>query len=416
MPSTPILALNQLEQAALVTGHDKLLRSRATLKDPYTNLSGLYTRTGETIPNAIYVKMDEKELSKSNSVRIHMKLPLTGMPVTGNARLAGTEEAPTTKSGTVYRNDYKKAVRTHGYGVRKLDQEPYGLYDRHKGVDLAVHAQEYEGLEIRQALLESFGMTLWTGDTEAVCTARWNPNFYVQGAAAAQQPEYSPTLTTYTNNIVSAIINAGGLAQSAAQAMTFQLLNRLVLEAQDRLLYPLKIGGNDAFVFVISPHQAVVYTDPNFSVNSGGAVWIQKTALSERVQNWQGIIGKFECSAGADIYVCVDPRCPTLLPGGTAAPYSLTAGYVYPGTRDARNRDSAYVRDACFLLGQGACFKWDAEKMRHVEDKDDYGHIIGDGYAGTRGVQIVPYDQADPDATSQEYYGSMVVVCSRPTY
>jgi len=417
--STPITALPQLPAQSQIAGFDKGLRVRAIPKDIYTNLSGLYSREDQAIPNAIYMKVDGKALAGSNNVTITMKLPLQGPVVPGNVRLTGTEEAPQTKAGTIYRNNYKKAVRVETYNTRKLDQEAYGLYKKHIN-DLGVWAQEYEGLEIRQAVLETRGMSLYAGDTAAVGQPAWNPNFYVQGATDLQQPAFSPNNATYTNNIVNAIVAAGGFAQTAPQAATFELMNRLALQALRRRLYPLSINGNDAFILVVSPLQATIFADPTWTArtgsNTGGSVWIQRNELPDTVQRWHGIIGKWEGSIGADFYVVVDPRCPTLIPGGTAAPFSLTSGYMWPGSVDLRQHDNPNVRDACFLLGKMAIAKWEPEPLHFVTQDDDYARIMGHGIAGVRGIQQVHYDQQNPDATSLEYYGSMVVVMARPNY
>jgi hypothetical protein len=214
------------------------------------------------------------------------------------------------------------------------------------------------------------------------------------------------------------MIAAGGLQQTNAQAATFQMVNALALEALRRGLYPLKIDGAQAYILVISPLNATIYADPTWSNNTAGAVWIQQNKLSDSVQRWNGIIGKWTGTIGCDIYVVRDERCPSLIPGGTAEPYSLTAGYNWPGGRegDRRQHDNPLVRDAAFFLGQNAITKWEPEKLHNVTQPDDYGRIEGHGAAGVRGIQITPYDQQNPNATSLEYYGGMVVVMARPNY
>ncbi|HUS94027.1 MAG TPA: hypothetical protein VMZ24_02495 [Patescibacteria group bacterium] len=410
-----ILALNQLEAAALITGYDKQLRRRAMLKDIYVNLQGLYNRTEQAIPNAIYMKFDEKALAGSNSARVTMKLPLVGAPVLGNTRMIGTEEAPVTKSATVYRNDYKKAVRVHTYGVRQVDQASYGLYKAHID-DLGTWAQQYKGLDIRTTALQTYGMTLWFGDTINLCVPFWHPHIYVGGATDANQPAYSTNLTTFTNNIVGSILSAGGgaLTPTNAQTFIFRTMNKLVLRALDEKIRPLQIGGNDAFLFVISPHQASLFGDPTFNVaSSAAALWYQQNRVNQTAQNWNGILGMYKSSAGADVYVVVDPKCPTLLPSGSSAPYTLTAGYVWPGDVDLRNRTNPNIRDACMFYGAGAFMEWEPEKLHFVKQDDEYSRIMGHGIAGVRGYQQVHFDQASPTNTSKEYYGSILAVLGR---
>ena len=167
---------------------------------------------------------------------------------------------------------------------------------------------------------------------------------------------------------------------------------------------------------MVSELQSTIFADPTWSANTGGAVWIQRNELPDRIQKWHGIIGKFEGTIGADIYVVTDPKCPTLIPSGTAAPFGLRSGYVWMGDVDRRQRNNPNVRDACFLLGQAAVAKWDAEPLHFITQDDDYDKIEGHGVAGVRGIQRVEFDQQSPDATSREYYGSLVVVMARPNY
>ena len=413
-----ILALPQLEAAALITGYDKQLRRRAMLKDiyaPLPNVQGIFKRQEREIPNAIYMKFDEKALDGANSARVTMKLPLDGPPILGNNRLTQTEEAPHTKSATVYRNDYKKAVRVHEYGVRNLDQQSYGLYKMHIN-DLGLWAQEYKGLDIRTCAVQSNGMTLWFGDTVNLAVPFWHPHIYVGGATETNQPAFDMNLANYTNNIVNSILSAGGgaLTPTNAQTFIFRTLNRLVRMAQDERVKPLDVGGEDSYIFVVSSHQAMLFGDPTFNAaNSGAALWYQQNRVKQEAQNWNGILGMYKSSAGADVYIVVDPRCPTVLPSGTAEPYTLTAGYVWPGDQDLRNRTNPNVRDCCMFYGKGAFMEWEPEKLHFVKQDEDYSRIMGHGIAGVRGYQQVHFDQANPNNTSFEYYGSIMALMAR---
>jgi len=399
-----------------IAGFDKTLRARATIKDIFVNLQGLFDRTEQTIPNAIYMKVDGTSPG-TNNVTITMKLPLIEPAVLGNTRLTGNEEEPSTKAATIYRNNYKKAVVVEDYGVRKLDQQDYGLYKKHIK-DLGLWASQFEGYEIRHALLERYSSNLAVGDTSASCVPEWHPHMYVQGATDAQQPTYSTDLTTYTNNIVGAIVNASdaSFTASAAQAMTFRMMNKLAEKALDEKIFPLQIGGNDAYILTVSTLQAQIFSDPLWSANTGGAVWVGYNRLSEKTQNWYNVLGCFKSSIGVDIYVVVDHKCPTVRPGGSAGAYTLVAGYMKPGDVDDRNRSNAVTRDVGFLLGKTALCKWEPEPLHFVKQDDDYFRVMGHGIAGVRGIQQVHFDQQTPAAGSMEYYGSIGVIFARPTY
>ena len=413
-----LIGLGQLPAQSQINGYNKMLRMRARLKDIYVNLDGLFKRTEQEIPNAIYMRIDEGVTRGTNNITVTMKLPLTGAVVPGNGRLTGTEEQPNTKAATIYRNNYKKAVVVEDYGTRNLDQVDYGLYKQHIK-DLGTWSQQYEGLEIRQAYVERYGFSLRFGDTAAQCVPEWNPNIYVAGATDANQPVYDNNLATYTNNIVNSILSAGGgaLTPTAAQTATFRMFNKIAINALDRKLFPLDIAGEDAYILTVSELQASIINDATYNATGGwGAQWYAINRLPEKVQNWYGILGAFKAPSGCTIYVTVDPKLPTLLPTGSAEPFSLTAGYVWPGDVDLRNRANPNTRDCSILHGKSGITNWEPEKMHFVQQDDDYYRIMGHGIAGVRGIQQVQFDQQNPNATSREYYGSMLVILARPQY
>jgi hypothetical protein len=385
---------------------------RATLKSVVVNLPGLFSRNDQPIPNGIYMKLDDSLTSNSNQIRITMKLPLTGGVVTGNDRLLGNEVAPESKAGTLYRNNYKYAVRTETYNTRHLDQKYLGLYDQHVK-DLGTHAMQHEDLQIHQALVKRYPNDMIAGDLLGVITQLWNPHVFVQGLADSEQPVYDSTNQDYINAIADAMYAVtNGWTQSQAGSANFRMLNKIALRALDKKLMPLSIEGNDAFILTVSPLSASIYTDPVLS-GSHGAVWTSYARLNENVQNWYGVIGKFKTSIGCDIYVVVDPKCASVLPGGSSAPWTLTPGYVEQGDVDNRNYSNTKTRDIGVLLGKGALAKWEPEKLHMIKHEDDYGRILGTGYAGTRGIQLLTYDDPTPTDTSIEYYGSMLCIMHR---
>ena len=198
------------------------------------------------------------------------------------------------------------------------------------------------------------------------------------------------------------------------------MLNKIALRALQKKLMPIEIGGNEAFVLVLSPLQASIFNDPTLSTagstQSMGSVWTDYNRLSEKVQNWYGVLGKFMSTIGVDIYVTVDPKCPVVEPGGSAAPFTLTPRYVIEGDIDNRQNTTATEtknKDVGILLGKGAVVEWEPEKLHMVKHEDDYGRILGTGYAGTRGIQRLEFDAATATDTSIEYYGSMLCFMDR---
>ncbi len=410
--ASEITGLSQLPSASRVTGYAKKLRFRATLKDIFVNMPGLFSRSERSIPNTMYAKIDETANQGANNIRVTMKLPLTGSVVTGNSRLLGNEVAPSTKTGSLYRNNYKYAVRTETYNTRKLDQQNYNLYDQHVK-DLGKHAMQFEGKQIRQALMKRYPDDMIAGDLLGVISKAWNPHVFVQGLGDSEQPSYDSTNQDYINNIADAMYAVNNAwTQSQSGAANFRMLNKIALRALDKKIMPLDIEGNDAYILTMSPLQASIYTDPILT-GSHGAVWTSFDRLSDTVQNWYGVIGKFKTSIGVDIYVVVDPKCATVLPGGSAAPWTLTPGYMDEGDVDNRNLSNTKTRDVGVLLGKGALVNWEPEKLHMVKHEDDYGRILGTGYAGTRGIQLMVFDGASATDTSLEYYGSMLCIMDR---
>ena len=240
---------------------------------------------------------------------------------------------------------------------------------------------------------------------------------YVAGAADADQPDYDANLATYTNNIVAAIMASGGnsLTPVAAQTATFRMFNKVAIEAMDRKIWPLDIAGEDAYILTVSPLQASVINDATYNATGGWASqWYAVNRLPEKTQMWYGILGAFKAPSGCTIYVTVDPRLASLLPTGSAEPFSLTAGYVWPGGVDRRNYANPNTRDASILHGKAGITNWEPEQMHFVTQDDDYARIMGHGIAGVRGLQQVQFDQVNPNSATREYYGSMIVVLARP--
>jgi len=414
-----ILALTALNARSQIAGYSKDLRRRAVLHDVWTNKKGLYNNDAPgPMPNEVYVEVESSVIQSSNSVTLTMKLPLSGPPVLGNATYFNTEEQPQTKAATMYRNNWGKTVRTEKFGTRFVDQEPYKLYKMHIA-DLGVWAWQFEGLEIRINLCENWSSNLWVGDTAATCVPNMNPHVHIVGLSIAQQPAYSLNPGVYMNNVVAGIFTAGGgsLAPTQNETASARLIEQIVMRALRLRLWPLTIGGRDAFQFVVSDLFAAMYTDPTWGNDSGARRWISiNTGLAKEVQNWYGVIGLYRSSIGVDVIFCVDQKHPTFLPAGTGAPFSGQFLYIQPGDVDQRQLDNPNTRDVNILVGRGAFGINEPEKLHFIEQDDNYHKIYGDGIAGVRGHQTVRFNNDTPITGAEEYYGSMLVMSARPAY
>jgi hypothetical protein len=411
-----VLAPTALDANSLRIGFDKQLRMKSLPEDIYTALSGL-TKPAEnkSIPSAIYLTVDTEALNGSNSAVVTMKKPLSGAGVFGNTVAIGSEERPTTKSFRVYRNNCRKVITTPGYGTRKLDADYLKLYPQHID-DLSTWNKEQEGLEIRQAFLQTWGYSLTFGDTAATCAQNWNPNIFVSGLPIRScSPTFSTNTATYTTNIVNSVIAAGGgsILPTIGQTLNQPNLSNLSNFALERRITPLSIAGlpgGKGYVLTVSERQAAFISDPAWSQRNLGSL-IRRDQLPEKTASWPGVIGAYK-----DLLIVLDVRQPTLNPTGSSAPFGLSAGYLWPGDIDQRYRDDRDVIDTAFLHGNSSIFKWEPEKLHHIQQEDDYGKVVGHGTARVWGHRIPIYDQAVPNMGSAEYFGGVLVLCRLPDY
>ncbi len=403
---------NRLPSNSRITGYDKKLRMKSLLEDIHTHLTGLYNTEKKTIPNVTMMEVDD-EINTATSAVITVKLKLNEGGIYGTDFAIGREEQARTRAVTIFRNDLRKVVTTPGYGVRKLDAKLYGLYEQHVD-DLADWNKEQEGLEIRQAPLERYGETLVYGDTAANCVRNYNMNIFVGGLALPDaSPTYSANVVTYTTNIVAKIQESGNgdiktphVGQTANADNLSNISNYCIAKRISPLMIPGLPGGK-GYIMTISELQAVYLGDPQWSARNMGALYLQKAALPEKIMNWPGVIGAYK-----DLLISVDPRQPTLDITGTSSPFGLSAGYLWPGDVDERNRDQLTVCDTSFILGRGAYINWNPEKLHHIQQVDDYGKILGHGTALVRGIQTPHY--TDEDGNNPVQFTSALVLFRFP--
>lgn len=381
-----IAAAGRLAAASRTVAYNLELQQKANLFDIYTMKEGLYNRENPSFPkDSVFLKVEGKDSTTIISMKEHLQLP----GVYGQTAARGTEEPPQTLSMTTYQDNYRKVIPIPGYGLQRLEADRYKLYDVHKQ-DLGLWNEEQRGYEIRMAFLETFGVNLQnaTSNVFAAITANinWNPNVFVPGVRIQSMPTYSTNRATFTNNICSALVATGGFGQFMARTLNAQVLEDISNWALHKRFNRLRIPGlptGEGFILTISELQAGLLSNPTVAANNLGALYIAKAALPEEVQKWRGVIGAYN-----DLLIVVDPRQPTLYPAGSAAPYSLTAGYVKWDSYDGRNRTYTNVKDTAYLLTAGSLIHVEGEKMHYIDDEQDYGFREGVGTAGVRGYQL----------------------------
>lgn len=411
-----VLTPQQLAANSIIRGYDKELRMKSALDDIYEDLSGMYVLEKEQVPNAIRMVVDKTEKAKSNNVTITMMMRLGGMGVYDPNMLIGTENRVRTKSFTIYYNIARKAVTTPGYGPDYQDAKPYGLYE--KFVDqLALWNKEHHGLSIRQSNLEQYGESLVHGRTLPFCQRNWTPNILIAGMGwRNMQVAYNTNRANYTTAIVNRILLSGGnaLAPIVTQTLNAPNLtnaNNLALENRIEQLQIPGLPGGKGWVGTMGEIQAAYLGDATWSQRNLGSLYLAKAALPDKVQNWRGVMGAYK-----NILLVLDMMQPTLIISGTSEPWGMTAGYVYPGDDDQRQRGNSLTRDTFSILGKAACVDWNKEALKFVDQDDDYRYVMGRGTSVCEGVQMPIYNQQVPGVGTHEQYSSMVMICGLPDY
>jgi len=386
MSTTPI---NRLPVNSRVVAFDTKLQARQNVQDIYTMKSGDYNRkNGSWSEGSIIMGVKDQTASKG-VITLKEKLRLPG--VYGQTQALGTEEDVRTKDLAVFQANYRKVINEPGYGLRELEASKYKLYEEQEN-DVTEWNQEEEGYQLRHAFVERYAPNLSdaSSDTAADCVENWNTNIFIPTALPQEQPTYDADRATYTTNIVNSLVATGGMGQLTQRTMTatvFEDLSNWLLNPKRiaRLKIP-QLPTGSGYVVTVSELMAAMLSNPLFTSNNLGSLWLARNQIPETIQKWPGVIGCYN-----DMVIIVDSRQPTLLPSGSSSPYSLTAGYMVWGSRDLRNRDQANIKDTAFVHGAGSLVKVEGEKLHWIADEYDYAFHKGLGTAGVRGYQLPIY-------------------------
>ena len=389
-----ILPAGRVAANSRVVAYDTELQMRANIFDIWGGMKkGLYNRENQSFPiDSCFAKVKDQ---KSSVSVITLKENLQDPGVVGEQAARGSEEPPTTYDMNTYQDNLRKVIPIPGYGLRFMEGEQYKLWDKHKN-GLGLWNEEQKGYDIRHCHLEKYdwNMSLANSNVFAQLVPEWNPNMFVPGLSTANQPAYVvANRAAHTANIVQALLATGGLGQLMGRTLTAPVLEDISNYALARRLKPLKIPGlptGMGFILTISELQAALVSNPTVAANNLGALYIAKAALPDTVQKWRGVIGAYN-----NLLLVVDPRQPTLLPAGTAAPYTLTSGYMVWDSADNRNRDNPNIKDTASLVGAGNFVEVEGEKLHYISDQQDYDFRKGVGTALVRGYNLPIFTDAD---------------------
>ena len=391
--TTPTTLQTSLQQ----TGYSNILRHLSLTEDIFSVLNENYNVKMKSMPQAIYYRADGLD-NNEHSHRLGMLMPLSGTPTYGPGTPLGAAERQRTRSVTIYKNDYSHAVVNQLFGINAQDKKPYNLTEAELQ-QLGLYFKELKGLHIRQALLQRFSENLtMAAPTSTNCSNQWCANWLIKNLRLSQQPTFSANNTTYTNNIGQALNTAG---TGSATVLDFPFLRTLNNYASyTKRIQPLDIsvgGIKTSYACILPTSQTQFLKDPTYSTRSMGHVYTSYNRVGEQEQNWPNLLGHY-----GNMALIEDPRYPTLTVGGTNNPYSLTAGYLYPGNNDRRD-SSVGAYDIGFLIGRGALIDWDAESLHYEEEKAlTFGKWHERGGFGTTGVQTCFYDD-DTNTSPQQF-------------
>lgn len=414
-----VLPPQQLAAQARIVGYDTKLRMRAMLDDIYSGYTGLYDVKKESIPdNAIVAKIGS-DIKIQNGIegRVTMKVRLGGTGVYGNQYAIGRETRPQTRTAPVYCNNLRKVVEAPpGYGRRKLEADPYKLYEKHVD-EVGDWNKHHKGLEYRQSFVERYGETLIYGDTQAQCQRNWNPHVMIAGLPhSTALVAYSQNRAQYTTNIAQAILAQGGgsFAQNVQNTLlnpTLSTISNIALQRRVPKIRIPQIPGGMGWILTVSERQANFIGDATWSARNLGTEFVARDRLKGHEQLHEGVLGYYKT-----MLICTDVMQPVIIPGGTSAPFSLTTQYVWPGDDDQRERDNPWCRDTFFLHGMGSIWDWTPEPLHWIKQDDDYEAINGRGSALVRGVQLPIYDLAQTIVAGQrpQYWGGILGICGLP--
>jgi hypothetical protein len=402
---------NQINANLIRQYWDTKLADESLQRDIFSVLRTQFDRTSNIdIPmNALTLEINAEANNGYRTATVGFSRALNQAPRQGDLQLQiGFEEGLRELTQTIYYNEFSHAVRIYNYGIHySSGTEPYGVNMDLATRKLGAYMEELAGLYYRQALLQRFSQNL--PFSPVFQAQHWNPRFYVKNVVDTAQPAYSPVLQTYTNNIANACIAAGTGLNATIDARYLTALHHYCTTNR---IEPLEVAGGRGYILTIPPSQKfhALSLDRTDSPASSMFTPTHRFSDKEKIFFPEGAcLGKW-----INIYLVEDERAPTLTITGTAAPFTITAGYLHPGNNDQRDTSTG-ARDVGFLLGRAPLIDWYPVKVHHKYDDYNYQKWEGKGAFAERGINLRWYDAVTPTATSWEQRYCVACVWARDT-
>lgn len=386
---------------------DTNLQMESLFRDIFSSLRTTFDRTkGIDIPgNSLTLEINAKASEGYREATVGWLHALDDAPRYGDLQnQIGFEETLREKSQKIYFNEVSHAVAMYNYGIHFHDHVAYQINMDKATKLLGNYFEELFGLHYRQTLLQRRSVNLTFSPVNQA--QLWNPRWFVKNATT--QPAYNTLLQTHTNNIANALISAG-TGQNATLDANY--MNALHWYCTTERIEPLDIGGNKGYILTVPSNQK--YHALNLDRSDSMANYF--TSVNRFQEKEMSVFPEGAClGKWLDIYLVEDERAPTITIGGTAAPFTLTPGYVHPGDNDQRDTSSG-ARDIGFLLGRAPIIDYYPVKVHHKYDDYNYQKWEGKGGFCMRGGNLRMYDSEVPTNTSWEQRYCAVCAFARST-
>lgn len=393
---------SNLNPSQVRTYWDTKLQQETLFRDIFSRLRTVFDRVSNIpIPmDALVLEINAQANQNFRSCVIGWHHALDDPPRQGDLQLQlGFEETLRQKSQEVYFNEFSHAAATWEYGMHAHDLQGYGIGMPMATQLLGNYMEELFGMHYRQALLQRRSAPLTF--SPVFQNQLWNPQWYVKNATT--QPAYSPTLQTHTNNISTSLLQAGVGVNATLDA---DYLTALHYQITMQRIEPLRMpNGQKGFILTVPPRQKYHTFQMDRADNLMG-FWTSVARMNDMDKaNFPDLLGRW-----MNIWLVEDERAPTITLSGTAAPFTLTPGYVHPGNNDQRDlTNDNQTWDVGFLLGRAPLIDYYPVKIHHEYDDYNYKKWQGKGAFCMRGINLRMYD--NPTATANSWEQRYSIVC-----
>ena len=351
---------------------DVKLRDEVLMDDPFEALSMVVsTDEKKTIPEAAVIKVtaDSGAFSKT----ITTLKALSGNGVEGRTQQLGAEEEQSTRSLTVYANNFSNAVNVERYGIDAKEMDAYGIREKSKP-QLARWGKETMGRYKREAVCERYSSNLVVAPTSL--TQGINANVFYAGVAAPVV--YDSTPATYVTAIDAAAPATPGATNRLSQSVLDDLIETIQLQ---RNIEGIEIGGSTKWILMVPTRQKKFILSP-------GTSNFYETFRDGDVRGPNNKVLKHVIGSYGPILMIEDPRSPIVT-------VNTTVTFAYKGAGDTENRTLSADNnrfDVAMLLGKGALYEYSMEEVHFEDEIQGYKKNQGIGMFCTKGWRVGEFD------------------------